>query len=279
MKAIEAFEAYCDAWAQHDHVALAELFTEDGVFEASTLDAPVKGQKDLKSQLQIISNSHSNIETETRIAIETEKGAYIEGTYKANIVGAAGKIDGSPVRADFRYVATIEMQDGKISRLAEIYDSRPFYAEERQRVFAMNRRSPYWQGTVDAKCMEWSVYNNMFFPMVYSRAPYEDYAALMEGVTLWDVGLERQTQLKGPDAVKFLDYLSSRDMSAMKPEDCRYALICDEAGLVLCDPVVLMPEEDLVWLSHGNTDLTLWARGIVLNSDWDVEVSEPDVAP
>ena len=61
MKAIEAFEAYCDAWAQHDHVALAELFTEDGVFEASTLDAPVKGQKDLKSQLRIISNSHSNI--------------------------------------------------------------------------------------------------------------------------------------------------------------------------------------------------------------------------
>ncbi len=279
MKAIEAFKAYCDAWAQHDHVTLAELFTEDGVFEASTLDAPVKGQKDLKSQLRVISSSHSNIETETRIAIETEKGAYIEGTYKANIVGAGGKIDGSPVRADFRYVATIEMQDGKISRLAEIYDSRPFYAEERQRVFAMNRRSPYWQGTVDAKCMEWSVYNNMFFPMVYSRAPYEDYAALMEGVTLWDVGLERQTQLKGLDAVKFLDYLSSRDMSAMKPEDCRYALICDEAGLVLCDPVVLMPEEDLVWLSHGNTDLTLWARGIVLNSDWDVEVSEPDVAP
>ena len=95
MKAIEAFEAYCDAWAKHDHVALAELFTEDGVFEASTLDAPVKGQKDLKSQLRIISNSHSNIETETRIAIETEKGAYIEGTYKANIVGAGGKIDGS----------------------------------------------------------------------------------------------------------------------------------------------------------------------------------------
>ena len=55
MKAIEAFEAYCDAWAQHDHVALAELFTEDGVFEASSLDAPVKGQKDLKSQLRIIS--------------------------------------------------------------------------------------------------------------------------------------------------------------------------------------------------------------------------------
>ncbi len=279
MNAIDAFEAYCDAWVRHDHLALANLFTEDGVFEASTLDAPVKGRKDLQKQLRIISSAHSDIQTETRIAIETKKGAYIEGTYRAKLVGAGGKVDGSPIRADFRFVANIEMVDGKISRLVEIFDSRPFYAEERQRMFAMNRLSPYWQGTVNAKCMEWSVYNNMFFPMIYSRAPYEDYAALLEGVTLWDVGLERQTQLKGADAIKFLDYLSCRDMTDMKPGDCRYTLMCDDTGQVLCDPVVLMPEEDVVWLSHGNADVTLWARGIVMNSDWNVEVSEPDVAP
>jgi aminomethyltransferase len=279
LNAIEAFEAYCDAWVNHDHDALAELFTEDGIFEAPTLDAPIRGREDLRRQLRIISNSHSEIETETRIAIETETGACFEGTYKAKVVGAGGRIDGAPIRADFRYVAFVEMQHGKIRRLKEIFDTRPFYADERQRMFSMNRRSPYWQGTVDAKCTEWSVYNNMFFPMIYSRAPYEDYAALLEGVTLWDVGLERQTQLAGPDAVGFLDYLSCRDMSAMQPGDCRYTMLCDEQGIVLCDPVVLIPEDNIVWLSHGNTDITLWARGIAMNSDWDIEVSEPDVAP
>jgi len=45
------------------------------------------------------------------------------------------------------------------------------------------------------------------------------------------------------------------------------------------DPVVLWPFDDTLWISHGNTDITLWARGIAMNSDWDVEVSEPDVAP
>ena len=115
--------------------------------------------------------------------------------------------------------------------------------------------------------------------MIYSRTPYEDYCALLEGVTLWDVALERQTKLKGPDAHAFLDYLCCRDMSVMEVGDYRYALVCDENGMMMCDPVVLYPWKDTIWLSHGNTDLTLWARGIVMGSDWNIEVSEPDVAP
>ena len=85
----------------------------------------------------------------------------------------------------------------------------------------------------------WSVYNNMHFPMIYSRTPYEDYCALIEGVTLWDVGLERQTQLSGPDVLAFLDYLCCRDMSTMGAGDCRYAYLTDEHGQMLADPVVL----------------------------------------
>lgn len=279
MNAIQAFERYCEAWARHDHVAMADLFTEDGVFEASSLDYPVKGRDALLRELRVVSHSMTEIETETRIAIETETGALVEGTYHAKVIGTGGKVDGSPGRADFRYVGVVEMRDGKISLLREIFDTRPLHAEERQRMWSMNRRTPYWDGTVDAKCMEWSVYNNMFFPMIYSRTPYEDYAALVEGVTLWDVALERQTELRGPDALAFLDYLSCRDMSNMKTGDCRYALLTDEHGQVLADPVVLRPWDDVVWLSHGNADITLWARGIAMGSSWDVEVSEPDVAP
>ncbi len=279
MNAIEAFERYCEAWVNHDQDVMTDLFTEDGVFEASSLDYPVRGKDALKRELRILSSSQTDIRTETRTAIETRTGALIEGTYQAKVVGAGGKVDGSPARVDFRFVAVVEMRDGKMSRLQEIFDTRPLYPEERQRMWTMNRLTPYWQGTVDAKCMEWSVYNNMFFPMLYSRTPYEDYAALLEGVTLWDVALERQTELRGPDVLPFLDYLCCRDMSTMKTGDCRYALLCDEQGQVLADPVVLKPWDDVVWLSHGNTDITLWARGIANHSSWDVEVSEPDVAP
>lgn len=274
-----AFESYCNAFARGDHLAMASLFTDDGIFEASSLDAPLQGRSQLESQLRVISSSSRNIRTDIRVAIEAGDRGHFEGAYQAEIIGTGGKLDGSPHRIDFKFVAIIEMFDGKIARLSEIFDTRPLHPEERQYVWAMNRRTPYWDATVAARCKEWSVYNNMFFPMIYSRTPYEDYCALLEDVTLWDVGLERQTQLKGPDAQAFLDYLCCRDMSGMQVGDCRYGLICDDQGKMMGDPVVLWPFDDTIWISHGNTDISLWARGIAMNSDWKVEVSEPDVAP
>jgi aminomethyltransferase len=274
-----AFNAYCEAFRNGDYLTMADLFTVDGIFEASSLDAPIRGKNQLCAELRIISKSSKNIHTKIRVAIENGDRGHFEGSYAAEIIGSGGKLDGSPHRIDFKFVAIVEMQDGKISRLSEIFDTRPLHPEERQRVWTLNRKSPYWDGTVAAKCKEWSVYNNMYFPMIYSRTPYEDYSALLEGVTLWDVGLERQTQLQGADAFAFLDYLCCRDMSDMLVGDCRYSLVCDNHGKIMCDPVVLWPDSDTIWLSHGSVDLTLWARGIVYGSNWDVEVCEPDVAP
>ncbi|HZW59141.1 MAG TPA: nuclear transport factor 2 family protein, partial [Woeseiaceae bacterium] len=275
----EAFQAYCDAFAAGDGTAMAELFTDDGLFEASSLDAPLRGRRQLERQLGVIASASTGISTEIRLAIEDGERGHFEGCYQAEIVGTGGKLDGSAQRIDFKFVAIVEMHAGRIACLREIFDTRPLHPEERQRVWPMNRRTPYWDGTVAARCKEWSVYNNMYFPMIYSHMPYEDYRALLDGVTLWDVGLERQTQLRGPDAHAFLDYLCCRDMSAMRPGDCRYALICDDLGMIMGDPVVLWPRADTIWISHGNTDITLWARGIAMGSDWEVEVSEPDVAP
>jgi glycine cleavage system aminomethyltransferase T len=123
------------------------------------------------------------------------------------------------------------------------------------------------------------VYNHMYMAMAFDRDPVEDYRAVTERVALWDVGAERQVELRGPDAVRFADYLVTRDLLGLKPGDCRYALCCDERGEILCDPVVIVPSDSVVWLSHGTIDLLLWARGIALHADYDVQVSEPDVAP
>jgi aminomethyltransferase len=149
----------------------------------------------------------------------------------------------------------------------------------RQSLHANARRSPYFEATERAGAVEYMVYNHMYMAMAYDRDPAEDYRAVTEGVALWDVGAERQTELLGPDAVRFADYLVSRDLSALRAGDCRYALCCDEQGQILCDPVVIVPDDDRVWLSHGTIDLLLWAKGIALHSDFDVAVSEPDTAP
>ena len=141
------------------------------------------------------------------------------------------------------------------------------------------RRSPYFPRTEAAGATEYMAYNHMYMPMGYGRDPAEEYAALTERVTLWDVGAQRQCQLQGPDAARLTDLLASRDMSALAVGECRYGFICDQAGTVLCDPVMLRPFEDTFWLSHGNIDLLLWAKGVGVGAGMDAEVSEPDIPP
>jgi glycine cleavage system aminomethyltransferase T len=141
------------------------------------------------------------------------------------------------------------------------------------------RRSPYFPRTEAAGATEYIVYNHMYMPMAYGRDPRQDYQALAERVTLWDVGAERQTQLQGRDARVLADRLTTRRISDLDVGGCRYTVCCDERGEIICDPVLLIPRDDTVWLSHGTVDLTLWAKGLAHGWGLDVEVSEPDVAP
>jgi glycine cleavage system aminomethyltransferase T len=141
------------------------------------------------------------------------------------------------------------------------------------------RRSPYFGATEAAGAVEYMVYNHMYMPMDYGRSPETDYVALTERVTLWDVGAERQTEIRGPDAVRFADYLCARDLRDLGIGRCRYAPVCDASGLLMAECIVLRPYEDVLWISHGDVDLTVWAQGVALRGEFDVIIDEPDVAP
>jgi glycine cleavage system aminomethyltransferase T len=141
------------------------------------------------------------------------------------------------------------------------------------------RRSPYFSETERAGAVEYMVYNHMYMPIAYARDPAEDYRAITEAVTLWDVGAERQTELRGPDALRLADFLCTRDLSGLDDGRCRYTLVCDPEGAIMTEPIVLRPWPDVVWISHGDVDLTLWARAIADHAGYDAAVSEPDVAP
>jgi glycine cleavage system aminomethyltransferase T len=141
------------------------------------------------------------------------------------------------------------------------------------------RRSPYFEATGAAGAVAYMVYNHMYMPISYGRDPREEYLALTERATLWDVGAERQTELRGPDAVRLADYLCTRDLSQLSVGTCKFTTVCDDHGRIMTEPIVLAPEPNVVWISHGDVDLTLWATAIATHAKFDVEVSEPDVAP
>ena len=141
------------------------------------------------------------------------------------------------------------------------------------------RRSPYFERTLERGACDFMVYNHTYMPMGYGRDPREDYRALVERVTLWDVGAERQCELRGPDALALADHLAPRRLSDLGVGECRYTPVCDRAGAIMCECIILRPWDDVVWFSHSDVDLTLWAAGIALARGAHASVAEADVAP
>lgn len=275
----QLLETYCDAFARREAERIGPLFADDAVFDLPLQDDRLQGREVIAEEMHWSLLGLEDIEVELGHVMEGPDDVMAEGIFRAVPLAVPPKVDGTPARLDFRFVAVLVAKDGKIARLSEYFDTRPLKPRDRIRIYPKSRRSPYWEGVERAGVSDFMVYNHMYFPLIYHHAPVEEYAALTERATLWDVGCERQTEIRGPDAVRFADHLTTRDLSRLKVGDCRYTVACDPEGQILCDPVILRPWEDVVWLSHGSVDLTLWARGLAQGGDFDVEVSEPDVAP
>ena len=98
-------------------------------------------------------------------------------------------------------------------------------------------------------------------------------------VTLWDVAGERQVEIKGKDAERFVEFITPRDISKCKVGQCMYILITEKNGGIVNDPVLLKLDENHFWLSTADSDVLLWCLGIASANKFDVQLREPDVSP
>ncbi|MEM7091840.1 MAG: glycine cleavage T C-terminal barrel domain-containing protein [Actinomycetota bacterium] len=140
------------------------------------------------------------------------------------------------------------------------------------------RKSPFYDSTVAAGVASFTIYNNMYMPTGYGD-PDAEYERLTQRVALWDVAVERQIQIAGPDASKLTQYVCARDLSNMTIGRAKYAPMCDHQGRLINDPVVLRVAEDRYWLSIADSDMLLWVSAVAGERGDDAEVTEPDVSP
>ncbi len=140
------------------------------------------------------------------------------------------------------------------------------------------RKSPYFDATVRWGAKDFSVYNHMYIPRDFG-SPEENFWNLIDDAILCDVAVERQVEITGPDAYKFIQLLTPRDLTKLSIGQCKYVLITNHEGGILNDPVLLRLAENHFWLSLGDSDILLWAQGVAINSGLDVKISEPDVSP
>ena len=140
------------------------------------------------------------------------------------------------------------------------------------------RKSPYFDATVRWGAKDFSVYNHMYIPRDFG-SPEENFWNLINDAILCDVAVERQVEITGPDAFKFIQLLTPRDLTKLSVGQCKYVLITNHEGGILNDPVLLRLAENHFWLSLGDSDILLWAQGVAINSGLDVKITEPDVSP
>jgi aminomethyltransferase len=118
----------------------------------------------------------------------------------------------------------------------------------------------------------------MLIPTLYDD-DVKEYWHLVDHVTLWDVAVERQLEIKGPDAARFAQLITPRDLSQTVPEQCKYVVICAPDGGIVNDPILLKLADDHFWLSLADSDALLYAMGVQAFANLDVELGEPDVSP
>ena len=145
------------------------------------------------------------------------------------------------------------------------------------------RKSPFWHLSHEAGCWRATVYNRIYHPRGYVKpedgGAMVEYEALVNRVTMWNVAVERQIRVKGPDADAFTDFVITRDATKIEPMHGKYAILCNEKGGILNDPVLLRLSEDEFWFSISDSDLLLWMQGVNVAKQFNVEIDEIDVCP
>lgn len=140
------------------------------------------------------------------------------------------------------------------------------------------RRSPYHAATVADGVVSFSAYNHMLMPTGYGD-PMAEYDLLVNGVAMWDVAVERQVEVAGPDAAKLAQALCPRKIADMPVGMGWYVPVCDHRGVLINDPILLKLAEDRYWFSIADSDLLLWARAVAGERGYVVNIFEPDVSP
>ena len=140
------------------------------------------------------------------------------------------------------------------------------------------RKSPYYDSTLKYGVKGFTIYNKMYLPTGFSN-PEKEYLNLINDVTFGDFAAERQVEVTGPDAFKFIQYINPRNLSKCNIGDCKYIILTAFDGGIINDACLIKLEEEKFWVSPGDGDVLLWLQGVAMNSGMNVTICEPDVSP
>ena len=178
-----------------------------------------------------------------------------------------------------RHITSVDQSDRKVPY--NLRQSGPTKVE--LLISTRVRKSPYWHLSMQAGCWRATVYNRIYHPRGYVKpedgGAMKEYDAIKNHVTMWNVAVERQIRVKGPDAEKFVDYVITRDATKISPMRARYVILCNSYGGVLNDPILLRISKNEFWFSLSDSDISLYLQGVNCDGRFNCEIDEIDVSP
>ena len=145
-------------------------------------------------------------------------------------------------------------------------------------ISSRTRSTPFSSRVEACGVKAYTVYNHMLLPSIFHSLE-EDYWHLCESVQVWDVSVQRQVEITGPDTQKLVQLMTPRDLSQAELGQCFYAPLCDETGGMINDPILIKHSNNHWWLSIADSDVLLWAKGLATGFGLDALVTEPDIWP
>lgn len=139
------------------------------------------------------------------------------------------------------------------------------------KVFSHCERSPWYACTWNENAF-YGEYAGRIVLLSLGNDSAEEYWNLRRGVGLFDVP-ERPLEIRGADALPFLNRLFTRPVDRLRVGRGSYGLLCHQRGGLVCDGILFRIAEDRYWYVHADADVYTWlvahAQGL------DVDISDP----
>jgi aminomethyltransferase len=106
-------------------------------------------------------------------------------------------------------------------------------------------------------------------PVQYPTGPLAEHHAVRQAAGLFDIDHMGQVEIRGPDAVRFLQHVQVYDVSAMRPFEAHYSLLTYHDG-TLVDDIFLyrLPDRWLMIVNAGNRSKDLaWLEAHIAGYD------------
>jgi ketosteroid isomerase-like protein len=117
--AAEATRAVCDAWERSDADGVAALFAVDGRYEDPLFPDVVVGPDAIRNAVAPAMAEIRGLRIPIKHLARAGDVAICEASFLSELANGEG-------RFDFEFAMVIEVSDGKIARLCEFFDTRPF---------------------------------------------------------------------------------------------------------------------------------------------------------